>query len=397
MSIQFPELHGILQQAFHGIPEREAEDLVSSGDVVDFPVDTVLCKEGEIEEDFYIILDGSVEVTKVINEDEARLLKHLNPGDFFGEMGLIHNAPRAATVKTISPTKVLVINKSAFDHLLERSTSVSLAMVREVSRRLRENDEMAIEDLRLKARELALAYQQLAEQEFARREFLTSIGHELRTPLTAASGFLELARKRKLDEQTLEMALDTVSRNIQQIISLVNDILFLQEVELVFPDLDPTDMGQVVTSAVETQRERAKRNKVRFYLEIAPDLPLVSGHFKSLERAIDVILDNAIKFSPNGGEVRIRVEPEGEYVKTSVTDQGVGIPEEALPYIFDRYYRMDEIGDYLFDGLGLGLAITHQVIEQHGGRIEVQSYVDQGSTFSIYLEICQGDSESSNE
>ena len=86
-----------------------------------------------------------------------------------------------------------------------------MAMVREVSRRLRENDEMAIEDLRLKAGELAAAYQRLAQEEFARREFLTSIAHELRTPLTAASGFLEMARKSMLDGESLNMALDTVS------------------------------------------------------------------------------------------------------------------------------------------------------------------------------------------
>ena len=134
---------------------------------------------------FYLMLEGEVQVTKVINQSEVRLLTNLGPGDFFGEMALIHNAPRAASVTTVQPTTVLEINKQIFDQMLHRNASVSLAMVREVSRRLRENDEMAIEDLRVKSQELALAYQQLAEQEYAQHEFLSTIAHELRTPLTA--------------------------------------------------------------------------------------------------------------------------------------------------------------------------------------------------------------------
>lgn len=379
----------ILQSAFPGIPECEAENMVSIGEVQSHPPGVVLCKENTIEDAFYIILNGRVKVTKVINDDEMRLLKHLEPGDFFGEMGLIHNAPRAATVTTIIPTIVLSIHKKAFDSLLRNSSSVSLAMVKEVSRRLRENDEMAIEDLRLKAGELAMAYQRLAQEEFARREFLTTIAHELRTPLTAASGFLEIACKSTLEEETLHIALDTVARNVQQIISLVNDILFLQEVELVLPEMHLTDMGEVVISAVEAIKQQAERGSIRLHLDIAPDLSLVPGHFKSLERAVTMVVDNAIKFSPDGGDVRITIEGDEQYVKVSISDQGVGIPENALPYIFDRFFHVEEIGDELFGGLGLGLAITNQVIKQHGGKIEVESegLPGKGSKFTIFMKV----------
>jgi signal transduction histidine kinase len=367
--------------------------MVALGEMQTVDAGVVLCREDAIEDTFYILLEGDVEVTKMIHHQENRLLKHLGPGDFFGEMGLIHNAPRAATVRTTIPTTVLCIHKSAFDRLLRRSTSVSMAMVREVSRRLRENDEMAIEDLRLKAGELATAYQRLAQDEFARREFLTSIAHELRTPLTAASGFLEMARKQMLEGETLGMALDTVSRNVQQIVSLVNDILFLQEVELVLPELHLTDMGKVVASAANVVREKADHTEVRLLLDIEPDLPKICGHFKSLERAIVMVLDNAVKFSPNGGDVQVSVSQEGDDVVVTVSDQGIGIPEDVLPHIFDRFFHVEQIGDDLFGGLGLGLAITRQVVEQHGGHIEVESKVDAGSTFRLYLSVkieCEG-------
>ena len=191
----------ILLGAFPGIPQREAQELVISGTVHTYPPKTVLCQEDAYEATFYIILDGEVRVTKVLAHDQVRPLKTLLAGDFFGEMAIIHNAPRAATVTTVIPTTVLEIRKDAFNTLLRRSASISLAMVKEVSYRLRENDAMAIEDLRLKAGELAAAYQQLAEQDFARREFISMVAHELRTPLTAANGFLQMIQMGALQDK----------------------------------------------------------------------------------------------------------------------------------------------------------------------------------------------------
>ena len=377
----------VLQHAFPGIPTDEAESMISSGKVHSYPPNTVLCREGAVENTFYIILEGEVQVTKLLNELETRFLKHLKEGDFFGEMALIHNAPRAATVVTTIPSTILEINKVAFSKLLEQSSSMSLAMVREVSRRLRENDEMAIGDLRLKARELAGAYQQLAEQEFAKSEFLTTIAHELRTPLTAASGFLQLVRMGMLEGQTLTNAMDAIARNVQDIISLTNDILFLQEMDLILPGFEPTDVGAIVGKLVEQMRPRAVHNAVSLKHEIAPDLPQVDGDEKSLERAIAAILDNAIKFSPDGGDVMVSVGFDEQQLWVRVEDHGVGIAADVMPCIFDRFYHVDHVGDYLFRGLGLGLSVARQVIEQHGGKILVESELGKGSTFKILLNM----------
>jgi len=375
----------VIRKAFPGIPKREAKELVAIGEVRSYPQGTILCRENAIEDTFFIILDGEVEISKMINEDEERFLNRLQQGAFFGEMGLIHNAPRVATVVTTMPVEVLEINKSSFERLLEQSSSVSLSMVHEVSRRLRENDEMAIEDLRLKAGELAAAYHRLAQEELARREFLTTIAHELRTPLTAARGFLEMARFHELEGQALRDVLDTVGRNVEQIVTLVNDILFLQEVELVMPEMHPTDIRELVEYAVDKVKERASDAGVEFRLEIEPDIPLISGHVRSIQRALGQLLDNAIKFSPEGSEVLVKVEGDVAGAKVSIRDHGVGIPEDVLPHIFKRFFHQDKIGEELYGGLGLGLSITKQVIEQHNGRVEVESELDKGSIFTIYL------------
>ncbi len=377
----------IIQRAFPGIHEQEAEEMASTGVIRSYPAGTTLCHEDMIENTFYILLDGNVQVTKLIDTSQARTLKNLSSGDFFGEMALIQNAPRAATVTTTSDTTVLEINKENFDDLLTQSTSVSRAMVREVSRRLRENDKMAIEDLRLKAGELATAYQHLAEMDYARREFLTTIAHELRTPLTAASGFLQVINMGLVQGEAFNSALDTVTRNVQQIISLVNDILFLQEMDLILVDFTPVDLGALIASVVEQQRNHAKRNQVGLNLSIAPNLPAVMADSKGLERAMRAILDNAIKFSPDGGDVQVEVLRHEKEIWTVIRDHGVGIPAEAIPHIFDRFFRLDEVNGHMFRGIGLGLSIARQVILQHHGQIEVISELGKGSTFTIRLPL----------
>jgi signal transduction histidine kinase len=377
--------HKVIRDAFPGIQEDEAGEMVSVGKVNTYPIDVVLCTEGADEFVFYIVLDGEVEVTKVINDEETRILKHLTSGDFFGEMALIHNAPRAATVITMGSTTVLEINKNDFERLLQRSSSLSLAMVKEVSRRLRENDQMAIEDLRLKASELADAYEQLAEMEHARHEFLTTIAHELRTPLTAAGGFLQVIRLGMIQGEALNSAIETITRNVQDIISLTNDILFLQEMDLILPDFQPVDLGAVVASAVEYQRAHAERNQVGLNLNIVPELPKIPADPSSLERAFAALLDNAIKFSPDGGDVNVEVGFKNSVVIVKIKDMGVGIPPDAILYIFDRFFKLDEVGGHMFRGVGLGLSIAKHVFEQHGGKIEVESTLGKGSTFTVTM------------
>jgi signal transduction histidine kinase len=383
----------IIPRAFPGITPGEVAELIKYGQLMNYPAGAVLCHENATEDTFYLILEGQVEVTKVINNNETRKLKTLNAGDFFGEMALIHDAPRAATVTTTTPLIALEIRKEAFDRVLQNSSSVSMAMVREISRRLRENDEMAIDDLRMRASELAEAYQKLAEQEVARRDFLTNISHQLRTPLMAAIGYLQMLQKGAIPADKMGGAVDTINRNVQQIAGLVNDILFVQEMELILDQFEPVNMTNLARLIAGRYLPKAKEANID--LRVKPDL-FVSpalGDPQSLERALTALIDNAIKFSPNGGRVEVRLHQKRDQIVVEVSDEGIGISAETLPHIFDRFYHLDKSGDQLFEGLGLGLAITKQVIEQHKGRLEVSSAPGKGSTFTIWLKATKGSSD----
>ena len=376
----------IIPRAFPGIKPDEIEELIANSKVRSYAPGAVLCLENAVEDTFYMILEGEVEVTKVINNTDRRLLKTLGAGDFFGEMALIHNAPRAATVTAKTNITTLELDKASFDRVLKNSSSISMVMVSEISNRLRTNDQMAVDDLRMRAGELAQAYQKLAEQDLARREFLTNIAHELRTPLMVASGYLQMVQNGILSGDQLPAGIEAISRNVQQIVSLVNDILFLQEMDLVLPDFQTVDMNEVAQDVVARYADKARERGVTLRFTPVPDLPPVSGDAKSLDRALMALVDNAIKFSPKGGNVDIHLIVEPDTLLVDVHDNGIGIPKENLRKIFDRFYHLERHEDDLFGGIGLGLAITRQVIEQHHGKLEVISDAEHGTTFTIILE-----------
>ncbi len=378
-------LREVIQRAFPDIPDTEADKFLSIGEFRSYPPGAVLCHEGSIESTFYILVDGKVQVSKVINASENRILKPLERGDFFGEYALIHEAPRMASIITLEPTTVLEIRREIFRNLLHNNASVSLAMVSVVSRRLQENNELSVEDLRLKAGELAAAYQRLAEMDFARREFLSAIAHELRTPLTSANGFLQAIKLGMLNEADFNTAIERATLNLQEIVSLVNDILFLQEMDLILQAAENLNIGRVVRVAVNSQRTEAEQNHVHLQYDEPAHLPQIKGDARSLERVFSAMIENAIKFSPDGGDVLVTLASVPVGVQVQIQDHGVGIPEESQARIFNRFFHLDTVGDHMFGGLGLGLSIAHQVIEQHGGAITVDSKLGRGSTFTIML------------
>ncbi len=375
----------IIPRAFPGIKPGEVEEIIANSRIKTYPPQSVICREDAIEHTFYMILEGKFEVTKTINHSDKRYLKTLSAGDFFGEMALIHNAPRAATVTSLTEAILLELDDEGFNRVLKHSSSVAMAMVGEISHRLRQNDEMAIEDLRMRAAELADAYQKLAEQELARREFLSNITHELRTPLMIASGYLHALNKGMLTKEQLATSMETITRNVDQIVMLTNDILFLQEMDMVLPEFQSLNMVEVVDKVINKYKDKAQARQITLTKTGESNISNVQGDAKSLERAVTALVDNAVKFSKPGGDVEISFTEQGNQVSISVLDHGIGIDPEIRSRIFDRFFHLEKNGDELYSGVGIGLSITRQVIRQHKGSLDVESTPDKGSKFTITL------------
>ena len=156
---------------------------------------------------------------------------------------------------------------------------------------------------------------------------------------------------------------------------------------MILSDFEPVEVGGLIAAVVAEEQQHAKKMDVEIKVNVAPNLPVVPGDAKSLERALRAILNNAVKFSLGGGVVEIVVDHNPSYVWVSVKDQGIGIPEENHENIFKRFWRTEEHQGHLFGGVGLGLPIARQVIEQHEGSIQVQSKMGQGSIFTVRLKL----------
>jgi signal transduction histidine kinase len=381
------QIKDALDSAFPGLNQAELDNLVHVVRVETYPPDTVICQEGAMESTLYVILDGWVEVSKHLEGDTPRILHHQGPGEFFGEMALIQDRPRAATVRTLQACTFLELTKEEFNDLLDRNPAVAFTVMRKVASRLRDSDQTAIADLRHKNLELAQAYDRLAEQERLRSEFLTTVAHELRTPLTTVQGYLHLMRSGAIQpDKTLEL-MPTLARHVDIIVNLANNILLLQELELITPEFEPVLVDQVVTQAISNVNQKAAECALALQVDIASDLPPVSGDAEGLGRAITALLDNAIKFSPDGGEIQVTVTRHNGSLHVEIADPGVGIPEEQLERLFKPFQRVESIGGHLFGGVGLGLPIAKHVVELHGGTIRAERRPQGGSKFTVTLPI----------
>ncbi|MCX7933917.1 MAG: ATP-binding protein [Planctomycetota bacterium] len=222
-----------------------------------------------------------------------------------------------------------------------------------------------------------------------RRDFVANVSHELRTPVTSIQGFAEtlLAEGAGEEKQRREF-LEIILRQAKRLTAIVDDLLELARVENLEErgevSLALSALRPILQSAVQICNAKAEEKRIRLYLECPEDLQ-ASLQSELFERAIINLVDNAIKFSGEETEVRIEAAREDNLIRIRVRDQGIGIPPEHLPRIFERFYRVDKARSRKMGGTGLGLAIVKHIIALHKGRVLVQSEVGRGSTFIVEL------------
>ena len=229
-----------------------------------------------------------------------------------------------------------------------------------------------------------------------RKEFVANVSHELRTPLTVIKGFIETLQDGAMgDPARAKEYLATIVRHTDQLTNLVSDLLELSKLESQ-PDLPhavSVDLATSVQKTVDLIMPAAQRKKQSLTVDVKR-LPLVVGNPDYLERAIANLIDNAIKYTPDGGAIRVAARSNGSNVIVEVIDNGLGIPAEDIPRIFERFYRVDRSRSREMGGTGLGLSIVKHIAQVHGGTVEVNSTLGKGSTFRLKLPIPQASDSS---
>jgi signal transduction histidine kinase len=252
---------------------------------------------------------------------------------------------------------------------------------------LREYSQKLVARLEGKVAELQQLNEQLQTVDHLKTEFVSTVSHELRTPLTAIKGYVQLLMEERAGPLTPAQVecLQVITENTEKVIRRVNDILFLQERRVGLPSRVPVSLEEAALVAVGAMEQRAAAAGVEFVIDTPQALPRILGDLESLKLLFLHLLDNAVKFSPRGGRVTVRLCDDGREVYGEVSDTGIGIAPEHHEQIFERFFQVDSSTTRRYGGSGLGLAISRHIVEAHGGRMGVRSVLGQGSTFYFFL------------
>ena len=236
-------------------------------------------------------------------------------------------------------------------------------------------------------RELHAQYRQTEQARRARENMIAIVSHDLRSPLTAVLlgiGYVKRAAAEGRPLESLYGALDAIHRSADSMKRLVDDLLDAARIESGRFSLEPARqrLVPILEDAVDAGRLAADARRIRIDLEAPAGEHLVHCDRQRLTQVLGNLIGNAVKFSPEGARVELRLRDEGEWLRIEVRDWGPGIAAEHLPHVFDRYWQATGTAHL---GTGLGLFIARAIVESHGGRIHVESRVGEGSTFSVDL------------
>lgn len=229
-----------------------------------------------------------------------------------------------------------------------------------------------------------------AELEKLKGEFISNVSHELRTPITSIKSYVDTLCKHgeKLEPDIYREFLEIIDSEADRLMSLVNEVLELSKLEESERDMEmvPQDISGAVEYTMRAVQMMAKERGISLDLSVDDHLPQVQMNRESIERAVINLVTNAIKYTPNGGKIDVSVEylTESHEVRVAVKDNGIGIPEDDIPFIFDRFYRVEK-KVHTIKGTGLGLTIVKRIIEKHFGHIACESELGHGTTFTFTL------------
>lgn len=239
-------------------------------------------------------------------------------------------------------------------------------------------------------RELQKLFSETAKYEQLRRDFVANASHELRTPLSMIKGYVETLREgTENDQQKMQEFIHIIDRNVSQLNNLVEDLLELSHLEYQksIPQPKPVNIRGIIKEILEYLTPASILKKQEIINKIEADTSEINTDPELLKKAITNLLDNAIKYTPEGGKIEVITKTQDNNLFVTVKDNGIGIPAEDLPRIFERFYRVDKSRSREMGGTGLGLAIVKHIIQTLGGEVTVQSETNKGSTFTIKLPV----------
>jgi len=349
----------------------------------------VIFHEGDVAKNFFIVLDGTVEVWKDYRSAEPDLLARHAPGHLFGEMALIDELPRSATVIAREKTELLYIDRADFQKIVKEDSAIALSIMKSVSAMVRQSNESFVEGLRAKNRTLEKANRELKETqaELLKAERLSALGkfsslilHDIRNPLSVIRGYAELVLLSPRNAEKSKNCATKIMAEADRINHLANELLDFSRGEIRL-NISIVGLKELIDQLCESIRDRCAARNISIETNVDFPGPLLLDKERML-RALYNLSDNARKAMPDGGTLTIAVRAAGKTVYFEISDTGIGMSEEVQEHLFEPFYSFSASG-----GTGLGMCIVKSIVEAHEGTLSFQTREKKGTRFTIALPL----------
>src|SRR2546425_2649966 len=355
---------------FSGMVASELEVLEHTVQVKSYKAGRNIFQEGDPGDGLYLILEGKVQITCLLGQDQRTVLSQLDAGDFFGEMAVLDNQPRSATATAETDAKVYFILRDDLLKVLERSPSLAASLVKEFSQRMRDFNHQYTREV-LQAERLTLV-----------GRFARSIVHDLKNPLNIIGISAEMAAMDNATRDDRRAAKDRIRKQIDRLSDMINELLEFTRGSSATVVLAKSSYADFIRQLIEEIRAEAAAKLVAVELENEPpDIALLINP-KRLAHVFYNIVHNACDAMPEGGTIKLRFEQTDKEVVTEIEDTGRGIAPEIAPRLFEAFATYGKA-----QGTGLGLSICKKIVEDHLGNISSRSEPGRGAIFSFSLPL----------
>lgn len=376
-------------ELFQALSDEDLKKILDLCHEVNYVPGDVIFKEGEAADKYYIILNGQVEIWKDYDTPYADILAVKGEGTSFGEMALIDELPRSATIKVSAPTRALYQHKDDFHRIIRENSTIAMFIMKSVSNMVRLSNESFIYGLRQKNQKLEKAYEELkvAQLDLVRSERLSTLGkfssmilHDLRNPISIIKGYAEMISLNSSDSQRVEQYSAKLIAEADRLNRLAGELLDYSRGNIRL-NLSPVQVSFLFQRLEDNFIPLLKAKGISLKTNCQFNEPVLMDQDRIL-RVLTNLMDNSRKAMSKGGTLQLQAQLEDGQVQLYVMDDGEGMSPEIRDRIFEPFFSSSSAG-----GTGLGMLVVANVIEAHHGQLSVESEVGKGTAIRISLPI----------
>lgn len=374
---------------FAGLGPADIALIAAAAREESFASGATIFREGEPADRFYIILEGTVEVWKDYGEEQRDLIAVHGTGHLFGEMAVVDDLPRSATVVARDGVRLLSVRREDFRSIVASNGAIALSITRSVSAMVRASNESFLENLHRRNRELLRANRELrsAQARLIQAERLSVLGkfaslilHDIRNPIAILRGYAEMVQLAPADTALVERNIGRIIAEADRLNRLASEMLDFSRGDIAL-NVSIVDLRELVAKVTGTLAEAFAARKIEVVSRVDFAGPVVLDSDRML-RALLNLADNARKAMPKGGTFTIGVRKQGRSVVFEIADTGVGMDKDVQRRLFEPFFTHSEEA-----GTGLGLCVVKNVVEAHGGKLAFTSEKGKGTTFRVTVPV----------